>query len=135
MASRNTNPLDSYLTQRMEEWAEWHWKVQNNGLGHYQKNILAKLKEEGGVINRNLNSHYHFGNNSAEEIQFLLRSISKQDALRGKALEIRYLYPKEHEAKAELEGYTRSNYYSHLRLAHEWMKGYLSAKKSIRKFK
>jgi len=131
MAARNANPLDDYLTQRMEDWAEWYWKAQHDGLGHYQKNILAKLSDEGGVIHRNVNHRSPFENTSAEEVQRLLQSISQQDTQRGKALEIRYLYPKEHEAKAEQEGYTRSNYYSHLRLAHEWMKGYLSAKKKL----
>jgi len=83
------------------------------------------LCEDGGILIRGTGHLYTPSNKEAEEIEALVRELSQQEPKRAEALKIYYFYPIEFEIKAKRSGYSGSQYYLELKLAHEWVKGYL----------
>jgi hypothetical protein len=126
---KNENVVEKYVEQRLLEWAEWVAKGCGSGIGFSSKNLLAKIAELGGLWIRGTGRHYFPNHPAAEEIEFLVQQLAEQQPGRAKVLRICYLYPEVPEEKAKQSGYSPSQYYFQLKLAHEWFVGYFSAQK------
>lgn len=128
---KNKSELDQYVEERLIEWAEWYKKGGDSGIGFSHRNMLARLREEGGLLISGTGAKSLASHPAAEEIEYLVRELAKRHFDRAKALQIYYFYPIEHELKAKRSGFKKTQYYTHLSLAREWIKGYLYAHKKI----
>ena len=127
---KSKDKLDMYIERRLEEWAEWY-SSDTNGLGYAKRNIIARLKDDGGLVSRSTGSKSFMVNEEAEEIEKLYLYMYKQNEKRAEALRIHYHYPYEHESKAIQHGYSKTQYYHYLNIALAWLKGYFIARKKI----
>ena len=128
MVMTKQNDFYSYIEARLEDWAEWHLKSCGSGLGYPRKNILAQLRDNGGLIIRGVGRKVPNSNLAAEEVEMMLSKLHQQMPQLVEVIRVHYLNPYNHESKAIEKGYSRSLYYSYLRLAREWVRGYLSVR-------
>lgn len=125
---KKNNSLDEYIKKRFEDWAEWYQKSSIDGLGYPRRNIIARLKEEGGVLINGTGQKPDMINHSAEEIEMLLAKLFQQRPQHVEVLRIYYLNPHSYVRIAKEKGYSRARYFVYLGLAHEWVKGYFTVK-------
>lgn len=126
---RNKSREDQYIEDRLIEWGEWFMKGCDSGIGFPRRNILARIREEGGLLVAGTGAKNLPCNSSAEEVESLVCELSQQQPERANVLRIYYFNPIDPLSKAIHSGYSKSQFYAHLKFAHEWIKGYLSAKK------
>ena len=122
--------LDMYIEKRLEDWAKWYGS-DNHNLGYARRNILARIKDEGGLLNKATGHKLSLANLEAEETEKLYLYLLMQNKKRAEALRIRYHFPFDHEIKAVHNGYSRAQYYRNLKLEHEWLRGFFSARKNF----
>lgn len=123
---RKKKVSDEYVKERLTEWAEWIKKGCDIGLGFSHRNILCRLKEEGGILVDAPGTKILASNPSAEEIEFLVVKLSSEHYVRAELLRHYYFNTIGHLQKAIGYGYKKSQYYLHLNAAHEWIKFHLS---------
>jgi hypothetical protein len=128
-----TDESEKYVKYRLEIWGEWYSRGCDSGLGYSRKNIIARLCEEGGVLINGTGHKKLPTNVEAEEIEEIVKEIFQKQRDQAIVLQIRYFHPEEHEFAARRNGYTKTQYYSHLKLAHKWIEGYLSAIRKLNK--
>lgn len=124
---RTQNNFDDYVKQRLVAWAEWFSRGCDSGLGFMRKNVLQRLREEGGVLINGTGAKCSPGNTNAEEIENLVKLLAEHQPKRAQVLRICYFYPVNPVEKAKHSGYSSAQYYLQLKLAHEWINGYLCA--------
>lgn len=126
MRNKKTD-FDSYVEQRLEQWAEWYMSGNHCGLGYPPRNILQRLREEGGILINGTGMKSFPVNSDAEEIEGLVVRLGILYKPYAEALHIRYFNKLTQISQAKCRGYTERKYQLYLRYAHMWMKGYLSA--------
>lgn len=128
---KNNKSLDEYVKERLIEWAEWYKQGGYAALGYPRRNILARLREEGGLLISGTGNKIPPSNLAVEEVEGLVKKLAEQQPKRAEVLRIYYFYQYDHEVKAKKCGYSKTQYYFNLKMAHEWIKGYFSANKKL----
>ena len=130
---------DDYVKDRLREWGEWFSRDITHNIGFSRRNILARLRDEGGQIVSATGQKPLPTNTKAEEIESILITLNKNQPVLTYILMMTYLYPDKciWMVREELSC-KKSHYYTQLNLAFAWIKGYLIAKmqgklKKIRK--
>jgi hypothetical protein len=120
---------DEYIKERLREWGEWFSRDITNNIGFPRRNILARLRDEGGQIIRATGQKPLPTHTKAEEMESILMVLNKNQPVLAYILMITYLYPDKCIWMVEEElGCKKSHYYMQLNLAFAWVKGYLIAK-------
>ncbi len=123
---------DAYVEHRLSEWGEWHSRGDYVDIGFRRRNLLARLKEEGGQLIRCTGSNPLPTHTRAEEMEKLIMELHQDQPIPAHVLIITYLYPDAPRLTAEKKfGYRKSNYNKQLGIAFAWIKGYLIAKMKI----
>jgi len=123
---------DAYVEARLAEWGEWFSRGIQINIGFPNKNILARMREEGGQIIRATGPKPLMANTKAEEMEEILMSLNTHQPVLAHVLMITYLYPESPVVIAEKKfGYKKSNYYKQFNIGFAWIKGYLIAKMGI----
>jgi len=125
---KGTEP-DQYVEARLVEWGEWYRKGNDSGIGFPHRNILTRLREEGGILISGTGARSLPENPAAEEIEKLVGVLSTLHADRAIALRINYFYTYPPEIKAKWCKWSKQRFQRNLKYAREWIKGYLSARK------
>jgi len=125
---KNKDDLDLYIERRLEEWATWYSNDCHN-LSYSRRNILARLKDDGGIVSEKTGQKQMMSNVEAEEIEKLYLFLFNQNKKKAEALRIHYHFPFNHEMKAVEFGYSKAQYYRYLSSAHDWLKGFFFARK------
>lgn len=119
---------DAYVEQRLSEWGEWFSRGDYIDIGFPRKNILARMRDEGGQLIRATGQKPFPTNTRAEEIEALLMMLNDDQPISAHVLIITYLYPEAPLLVAEEKfGYKKSNYYNYYNVGFAWIKGYLIA--------
>jgi len=124
---------DDYIEDRLREWGEWFSRDITNSIGFSRRNILARLRDEGGQIVSATGQKPLPTNAQAEEMESILITLNKNQPALTYILMIKYLYPDKciWMVREEL-GCNKSHYYTQVNLAFEWIKGYLIARMNVK---
>ncbi len=124
---------DAYVEARLSEWGEWFSKDVHINIGFPSKNILARMREEGGQLISAAGPKPLMTHTKAEEMEAILMSLNAHQPVLAHVLMITYLYPESPLLVAEQKfGYKKSNYYKQFNIGFAWVKGYLIAKMGIK---
>jgi hypothetical protein len=125
---------DAYVKSRLSEWGEWFSKGIYIDIGFPSKNILARMRDEGGQLIKATGQKPLPTNTKAEEMEACLMLLNNDQPIPAHVVMITYLYPEAPLLVAEKKfGYRKSNYYKQFNIAFAWIKGYLIAKMKLKK--
>jgi len=125
---------DNYVKNRLSEWGEWFSRGIYIDIGFPSKNILARMRDQGGQLIRATGQKPLPTNTRAEEMESLIMMLNADRPIPAHVLMITYLYPEAPLLIAEKRfGYKKSNYHKQLGIAFAWIKGYLIAQMKLKK--
>ncbi len=118
---------DTYLEERLNEWADWIVRYNAYGVGYPHKTIEARLREEGGILISGTGQFHPPTNPRAEEIERCLTVLNEQIPKLANAVRAYYLEPGLIKHRAKKAGCSYSQFRVLVDMAKVWLKGRLSA--------
>ncbi len=119
-----------YLENRLYEWADWYLHGNSYGLGYPRCSIELRILLE-GCIQRNPGPKPIPTNESAEEIEELVKQMAKYNVNMAKALRCQYFITGTLRTKAARLQMSHSHFKHCVEMGHQWLAGRLSAKKQL----
>lgn len=123
--------INAYVEGRLQQWAEWHTRNNDNGIGYRRQSNEYLIMRDKGVMIKGTTQFYLPTNNEAEEIERLICEFAQYSIAHGKmadALVQNYCYRGSVKQKAKDLGYTRSYFLELVGRARQWVEGRLSLK-------
>lgn len=126
-----TEIIDYYVHERLQQWARWHTKCMQNGLGYPPLSVEGRLQRDGGVLPKSTAPLHLPSNPDAEEVDELMNALGQYDMTLAEAIKIQYLERDTLHYAAKLRKIPLPTLKNNLRLAKVWLAGRLqsSAKK------
>lgn len=129
--------IDEYLEKRLQEWAEWFLQ-KTIGTGSLPKETIEYILMTYGFFTRNPGPKSVPINESAEEIEALIREMAKNKKYQKDAEVIRVNYLIQSDniiKKSRIIGMSPSQFKMRLWMAKRWLAGWLSASRKKSKNK
>ena len=117
---------DEYLEDRLDEWADWSLRIEDNGLGYPRRTIEARLRDEGGVLISGTGCRPLPVHEKAEEMERFIVELYKHKDVLGKALRTQYLEVGTVKYKAKKANTSLSQFKVYVKMAKTWLAGRLS---------
>jgi len=119
--------------KRLTEWGNWCYQIITMGLGYSNKSLLAKIKDEGGLIIQGTAKMLVPTNEQAEEVNDLIEQLAaEQPEGEGKpewakVIRIHYtMQDKELQERIQCASLPRSTYFYYLKEAQDWLSKYIT---------
>ncbi len=122
--------VNKYVDDRLELWADWYIRIENNGLGYPNKTMEQRLKEHGGLFVKSIGPKIPPSNHAAEEVEEYVSELFKQNSLLATVLRKNYFEQNTAARKAKQLGISTTQFRVQLAMAKQWMAGRLSSKKN-----
>ena len=117
-----------YLEKRLDHWAEWILKGNQHGQGYPSKSILYDWMKMGGVVVQAQNKPPLPCDEDAEEIEYCVIAMYKQNPRIATALRLKYLSRSTTHQKARDLHSSDTQFKAYVQMAKQWLAGWLSAR-------
>lgn len=117
----------AYVERRLEQWADWFSRGNFYGLGYPACSIEYRLMKEGNISKSNGPKPLQI-NESAEEIEKLVKEMSEQNSDMALALRCHYFTRGGWRTKSEKVKISHMQFKYFVAMAHQWLAGRLSEK-------
>jgi len=118
--------MNETLEERLEKWGNWCVREEDNGLGYPSRSLDAIVLEEAGVLEKRRGHRAIPINPNVDEIESMVRELSKRDPILAKALREKYVGRGTLKARANNLGISYSTFKIYVELAKYWLAGRLS---------
>lgn len=120
--------VEYYLEERLKEWAHWHAKQIDIGLGYPNRSLESRLQEEPTFFQSKKNHSAKIPYpHAAAEIERLVVELSHYQKLLADALRVAYIQPGVQATKAKSLGISVAQFKFCVKLAKAWLCGHISA--------
>lgn len=119
------------LEERLYQWADWYSRGNFFGLGYPTTSVEYRIMTE-GILARTNGPKSLPSNESAEQIEELVKQMAKQSERMAQALRCHYFMPGSLRNKAAYLQISHSHFKYYVDLAHQWLAGNLNARKQIK---
>ena len=120
-----TTPWMHYLQERLYQWAEWYSRGHGYGVGYPPCSTEYRLMTEGIVVKANYPKPLP-SNESAEEMEHLVKEMTEFNFVMAQALRSQYFDPGTLRSKSKQLNMSHSHFKHYVDLAHHWLAGRLS---------
>lgn len=121
-----------YIEKRLLQWAEWHSRGNWYGLGYPSSSIEYKLMTEGSITRDRYAPRKLPSNSEADEMELLIKEMSSYNQKMALALRYHYFIGGSLREKAKKMEISHMQFKYYVDLAHQWLAGRLSSKKSLK---
>ena len=122
-----TEIIDYYVHERLQQWARWHTKCMQNGLGYPPLSVEGRLQRDGGVLPKSTAPLPLPSNPDAEEMDMLINELGRYDKALAEAIRVKYTAQNTLYQEAKLRKIPLPTFKNNLRLAKTWLAGRLRA--------
>lgn len=123
--------FEKYLEDRLEQWADWYVRGNFYGIGYPSCALEYRLLHE-GHIQRNPGPRPMPTNDSAEEIEDLVKQMGEYNQIMAKALRCQYFMSGTLRTRAVHLKMSHTQFKHCVDMAKQWLAGRLSMNKRLR---
>ena len=118
----------AYLEKRLDHWAQWVLKGNQNGQGYPSKSSLYDWMKMGGVVVQAQSKPPLPCDDDAEEIERCVMEMAKQRPRIALALRMQYLTSGTIQQKSKTTHLSSAQFKINLQMAKQWLAGWFSAR-------
>lgn len=123
MSKLSENPVDIYLENRLQEWAEWLKSGNFLNIGYPRQSISALVMEGKSVSKKDNFRKTVETNESAEEIEKFVVEMARYKPLMAKSLRMHYFDQLSFRRSAKKLNISYMQYNLYIQMAKQWLLG------------